>query len=83
LSYLELLPDKWEAVALHWKKKHYVDSLKNLRTKKHQFDACVSCPAFRVKIIEMYGGEFVVTSCIFFNKCIKEYPHEIDNKEFE
>ena len=78
-----MLPDEWEAVALHWQKKHYVESLKNLRTKKMVFDACVSCPAFRVRIITMYEQEFVVTSCILFNKCIKEYPHMIDNKEFK
>ena len=79
----EILPEQWVEVSKYRDRKYKNESLQNLRTKKHQFDACVTCPAFRVRIIDLYGGEFVLTSCIFFNKCIKQYPHRVDNKEFK
>ena len=79
----ELLPDKWEEVSLHWQKKHYHESLRNLRSKKTVFESCMGCPAFRVKTISVYGLEYVLISCVFFDKCIKQYPLKVDNEEFK
>lgn len=83
MNYLELLPDEWLEACEYRSNKYRVKSLQMLRSKKAVFDMCNGCPAFRIRLIDVYGHEFVLTSCIFVNKCIKQYPHRVDNKEFK
>ena len=83
INYLDLLPDKWEAASEYRSSKYKNQSLKELRGKKDGFEFCNGCPAFRIRVIDVHGYEFVMTSCVFITKCIKQYPHKIDYKEFK
>ena len=83
MSYLELLPDKWWEMSEYRSKKYKNESLQMLRSRKAVFDMCDGCPGFRMRVIAVYGYEYVITSCLFVNKCIKQYPHRVDKKEFK
>jgi hypothetical protein len=78
-----ILPDKWSMVVAYRSRKFGLESLKNLRAKKMMLETCEECPALRTEFI--MGGiyDYVFFRCIFYNKCIKQYPHRIDNKEFK
>jgi len=82
MNYLEFLPDKWLERSAYRSRKYRNKSLQTLQSKKDVFEMCNGCPCFRIRFVEMYGHEVVLTSCIFINKCIKEYPHRVDKKEF-
>jgi len=83
MNYLDILPDNWEAASDYRSNKYKNQSLKELRGKKDGFVFCNGCDAFRIRIIDVYGYEFVMTSCVFITKCIKQYPHRVDNEEFK
>jgi len=83
MSYLEHLPDKWKMASDYRNNKYRDQSLKDLRGRKDGFELCLGCEGFRVRVINSNNREYVLTSCIFINKCIKQYPHKIDNKEFK
>jgi hypothetical protein len=83
MNHLDLLPDNWAAASDFRSNKYRTQSLKELRSKKDSFEFCNGCDAFRIRLIDVYGYEFVMTSCVFINKCIKQYPHRVDNEEFK
>lgn len=74
-----LLPDNWERVSYM----RYVEL--NNYLMRHLFDSetlikeCLECPHFRVYVT----GNRIYPGCVFGNKCIKQYPHIYDNKEFK
>lgn len=82
INTLDVLPDKWREVEAYRTRKYGAESLKNLRAKKVMFETCGACQGLRWTILEGYYDDFVLCYCIFDNKCIKQYPHRIDNKEF-
>jgi hypothetical protein len=79
----DMLPDKWGAVTEYRDRKFKQTSLKALRSKKVLFELCNGCPALRVGYIMDGIYEFIINGCVFFDKCIKQYPHRVDNKEFK
>ena len=83
MSYLDYLPDKWKEASDYRSNKYKNKSLQSLRTKRDGFEFCNNCPTLRIRVIDVYEYEYVLTSCIFINKCIKQYPHRVDNKEFK
>ena len=78
----DLLPEGWVEASKYRYRKYQTDSLKILRSKKALFDYCEGCPGFRVMFLDVYGSERILTSCVFFDKCIKQYPHKVDIREF-
>ena len=69
MNYLKLLPEKWEKVSTYRTNK-YRDHTLQMRTKKAGFEFCNKCPGLRIRIIDVYGYEYMLTSCVFINKCI-------------
>ena len=73
---IEILPDTWDDVA------QYRSNLFINHTLNHQIrlltENCYKCYGLRSDVKD----EWIVTFCVF-NKCIKKYPHMVDNKEFK
>jgi len=79
-----LLPDNWEMVVTQRTRKLYNEGLKNLRVRKIMLEGCEGCPMLRTIIGDDDFSIWVFTVCMVKgNKCIKQYPHRIDNKEFK
>ena len=78
MSYFEALPDEWEDVAYYRYQMLRVEALKGIVDGGLAIKWCVECPCLVVKI----NGNFIVTGCRV-NKCIKQYPHTLDNEEFK
>jgi len=53
--------------------------LNNLWDENFMLNLCKECRLFRPKIIR---GMFHL-DCVFFNKCIRQYPYIIDNRRFK
>lgn len=77
------MPDKWWSVAEKRSFEYKLRVFHNLRVKKYFSDECGECPMLRrVFYIESYT-EWVFTSCLLYSdKCIRQYPHISDSKEF-
>ena len=71
----DVLPDEWAKTAYYRYRKFRRELLQAPLVLKK--DLCEGCPCFRVKMNENYFE----TKCIF-NKCIRQYPHTLDNGEF-
>jgi len=74
----DVLPDRWSEVAYRRRRKHQYEQIKNMFVEDDDGEDCVGCPNFRV----WKHGYTLLTGCIV-NKCIKQYPHIYDNKEFK
>ena len=80
----KILPEKWEMVVNERTRRLYYEGLKNLYTNKLMLDECEACPMLEIRIREAPAFIWIVTACrVQGNKCIKQYPHRIDNKEFK
>ena len=74
----EILPERWEEIAYRRRIKYKDDEIVNFITNRNMLETCQGCPAFR--FIER--GEWIYMWCIL-DKCIKQYPHIKDNREFK
>ena len=83
------LPEEWEPVHSRRVEKYKSD----IKVKGvDAVETCYSCPAARVFYNTVHATlpngilitfEDMFVGCIFLDKCIKEYPHMKDAKEFK
>ena len=79
----ELLPDKWHEVVKARTRKLYFEGLRNLRIRKTMLEECEECPMLKTEVFDGYHETWIFTICrVYGNKCIKQYPHRIDNERF-
>ena len=72
----DILPDRWSEVSRYRENKLRNSTL--MDGTRMLNDACVSCPLCRVY---NFNFRIEIVACVF-NKCIKRYPHRVDNDEF-
>ena len=73
-----MLPEVWEDVAYYRKQMLRVETLRGIVDGGLVIEGCVDCPCLKVKI----NGNYILTGCKV-DKCIKQYPHVLDNEEFK
>ena len=74
----ELLPDNWSEVMVRNIRKYRNWEIQNYEERRDMLETCQSCPAFRF----VPSGQFIYMYCVL-DKCLKQYPHMIDNREFK
>lgn len=79
MNYEDILPDNWFDVSSERSDRFTSRVLQHLYDENYMFNECMKCPLFRTFL----QGGVLYTGCIFATKCIKEYPHSKDNKEFK
>jgi hypothetical protein len=72
------LPEPWDDVSYYRRKALVSETMRNVIRGVAVMDGCVECPCFSVHV----NGNYVQTRCIV-TKCIKQYPHILDNEEFK
>lgn len=81
---IELLPENWESVVDYRMRKYKSLYLSGLYANKLMIDECSGCPLLRMVLFQSEGEDMIFSCCnLYGNKCIKQYPHRIDNKEFK
>ena len=75
----EVLPDGWDDVA-HYRYKALISkTFFNFFNGGNSIEGCVGCPCLASGI----RGGILFTRCKAITKCIKQYPHILDNEEFK
>lgn len=72
----DVLPEKWVDVVYYRYRKLRDETLK--KGEKDRDNICIGCPGMRAYMT----ADYIYEICIM-DKCIKQYPHMIDNKEFK
>lgn len=78
MKFMDVLPDEWGKIAKDRYRVFCRETLKNRDNIEFLFEECMECGGVRI----LNAPQRTFVRCIF-NKCIKEYPHRIDNREFK
>lgn len=78
MNFLDLLPEKWGKVAYMRYVKLRNETIQSLAEQKQMEDVCLGCPFLRTYM----DMDWVYAYCTA-DKCIKQYPHKRDHKEFK
>ena len=78
MNYINGLPEKWSKIFEARRRRLQYDTLSNGNNVKFMVEECMGCRGVRT----LETLRWTALRCIF-DKCIKQYPHRIDNKEFK
>ena len=78
MSFIDVLPENWSKMFEYRRRVLHYDTLKNGNNVRFMVEECMGCEGVRV----FETTHWTALRCIF-DKCIKQYPHRIDNKEFK
>ncbi len=74
----KMLPETWDDVVYYRNTELKRETLRRFFTGELMIEGCIECPCLQTAV----NGNRVITRCIA-NKCIKQYPHILDNEAFK
>ena len=76
MNIADLMPDRWVEVS-YMRYRRLKDRFMRENKLVRDMDDCIGCQCYRIRM----DDEWIYRYCVF-NKCIKQYPHRVDNEEF-